>query len=107
MSHNSKLTEIDSALSAIRNLTTAQTKAERQIADCLSKLASEEGMLNSLLAEPKSPTNQQYLESAKEACQEGIKAWQLSIAAYQNDIDTYKSEICAIQKRIPEARLDH
>lgn len=105
MSRNLEFSELASTVSAIRNLTAA--KAEAQLADCLRNLASEEGMLDSLLAEPKTPANKQYLKAAKEACRAGIKAWTLSIAAYQNDIDMYKSEINAILKRNPEARLDN
>jgi hypothetical protein len=92
---------------AIRELTTAKAEAEAQIANCLGCRASEKAMLDSLHAEPETHENKQYLKAAKKACRIGIKAWNLSIAAFKNDIDTHNSEIDAILKRTPEARQDH
>ncbi len=94
-------------MSAIRDLTAAKAETEAQIADCLRNLASEKGTLDSLLAEPKTPTNKQYLKAANQACRAGIKAWKLSIAVYQKDVDRYKAEINGILKRMPEARIDN
>lgn len=96
-----------SAMSAIRDLAAAKTEAEARIAECHGHLASEERMLDSLLTEPETTTNKQYLKAAKKAYRAGIKAWKLSVEAYQNDIDTYNAEINDILKRIPEARMVH
>lgn len=103
---NHESPELAAAASEIKHLTMEITAAEAQLAGCIKSLASEEGMLESILAKPETPENKEYLKAAKVACTAGIKAWSLSIAAYQNDIDTYKSEIDAILKRNPEARLD-
>jgi chromosome segregation ATPase len=107
MSHHHESHELASAISVIRELTAAKAEAEAQIANCLRSLASEKAMLDSLLAEPETLANKEYLKVAKKACRLGVKAWNSSIAAYKNDIDTHKAEIDAILKRIPEARLDH
>ena len=107
MSHNRKSPELASAISAIRDLTAAKAEAEAQIANCLMSLATEKAMLDSLLDDPKTLANKQYLKAAKKACRVGIEAWNLSIAAFQNDVQTYKAEIDAILKRTPEARRDH
>ena len=96
----------------------AKVKAKAQIAHCRRRLAfeerlsaSEEKMLRSLLAKPKTPANERYLKAAKKACRLGIKAcrlgikaWKLDIKAYRNDIATYESKIDAILKRIAEAK---
>lgn len=102
---NHESPELAGAVFEIQRLKKEITAAETQLAGCLKSLASEEEMLKSTLAKPETPKNKEYLKAAKVACTAGIKAWSLSIAAYQNDIDTYKSEINAILERIPEARL--
>ncbi len=107
MPPNHESTEIAGAVSEIKHLTKEITAAESQIADCRKNLASEEGMLASVLATAETSENKEYLEAAKKACTAGIHAWLLSIKAYQNDIDTYKSEINVILKRNPEARMDN
>ena len=107
MSHDHESPVLASAISAIRDMTAAKAEAEAQIANCLRSLASEEAMLVSLLAEPETHVNKQYLKAAKKACRLGIKAWNLSIVAYQNDVDAHEVEINAILKRTPEARQDH
>lgn len=99
--------ELATAISEIRDLTAAKAKVETQIADCLRNLASEKAMLDSLLSQPVTLENRQYLKAAKSACRMGIKAWKLSIKAYQGDIDSYNSEVDDILKRTPEARRDH
>lgn len=107
MSHDHESPELASAMSAIRDMTVAKAEAEAQIASCIKSLISEKTMLASLLTEPETLANKQYLKAAKKACRLGIKAWKLSIAAYQNDVDTHNTEIDAIVKRTPEARRDH
>ncbi len=105
MTHHNESPE--TAMAAIRNLTAAKAEAEDQIANCLRSLASEKSILDSLLDEPESHANKEYLKAAKKACRLGIKAWNASIAAYQNDVDTHNVEIDAILKRTHEARLSH
>jgi len=107
MNTNLEFPDVDSAAAAIRNLTKAKGDAEAQIAECLEQMASEEAMLASLLAQPKTTTNSEYLKAGKKACRLGIKARKLSIVAYQNDIGIYNLQIGDITKRIPEARLDN
>jgi hypothetical protein len=99
--------ELARAVSEVQHLTSEITVAEAQLAGCVKSLTSEEGMLASLIATPETPNNKEYLDAAKIACTAGIKAWSLSIAAYLNDIDSYKSGINAILERIPEARMDN
>jgi hypothetical protein len=103
MSHDLEFSDLAQAMSAVRNLKTAKAEAEARLADCLKNLASEEGMLNSLLAEPKTPAD----EASRKAFRAGIKAWKASIAAYQHDINSCQAEIDAILTRNPEARVDH
>ena len=107
MPPNHESPELARAVSEIQHLTTEITAAETQLAGCIKSLASEEGMLASILATPETLKNKEYLNAAKIACTAGMKAWSTSIAAYQNDIDSYKSGINAIFERIPEARLDN
>jgi len=107
MPPNHESPELAGAVSEIRHLTKEIASAEAQLAGCVKSLASEEEMLASVLAKPETPTNKEYLEAARIACTAGIKAWSQSVAAYQNDIDTYKSKINAILKRNPEAKLDN
>lgn len=107
MAHHHESPELILAMTAIRDLIAAKAEAEAQIANCLRSLVSEKSMLDSLLNEPETQENKEYLKAAKKACRLGIKAWNASITAYQSDIDTHKVEIDAILKRTPEARLDH
>jgi len=107
MALNPESDEFALAVSSIRNLTVAKADAEAQIANCIINLTSEEGMLASLIAQPKTASNSEYLKAGKKACRLGIKAWKLSIAAYQNDIETFRLEIEDITKRFPNARMDN
>ena len=106
MSHNPESPELAAAASQVKRLTLEISAAEVQLADCLNNLASEQGMLESILSTTETPKNKEYLEAARIACKAGIKAWSLNIAACQHDIDNYKSEINAILERNPEARQD-
>jgi|SRR5665647_638793 len=107
MAHNPESSEFARAVSEIQNIKKEITTNQAQIANCQIQSAFEEGMLKTILAKAETPKNKEYLEVAKKACKATIKSWSLSIAAYQNDIDTYKTEINAILKRNPEARLDN
>jgi hypothetical protein len=53
-------------------------------------------MLDSLLPEPKTAKNKEYMRLAKKACRLGIVAWGTSITAWQNDIVRYKGVIESI-----------
>ena len=107
MSHTLEVSKVDSAAERIWNLTKARVEAEAQLADCLKHLAESEADLAFFLAEPKTIVNVELLKSHKRACRSSIAAWEASIVAIQSDIDTYKTEIDDIVKRIPEARRDH
>ena len=107
MPTNNESPELAAAVSEIQHLMTEVSAAEAQIADCQKQLSSEEGMLKSILTTAETPTNKEYLEAGKRACNAGIKASLLSITAYQNDINAYKTEISAIYKRNPEARMNN
>lgn len=63
--------ELATAISEIRNLAAAKAEVEGHIADCLRNLASERGMLDSLLSQPVTPENKQYLKAEKRACRLG------------------------------------
>jgi hypothetical protein len=76
----------------IQNLLVEKANAVLQIADCQQKLAAEEEMLNSLLAQPITTAN----EASMKAYRAGINAWKLSIAAFQGDIDRCQTEIDAL-----------
>ena len=107
MSHTLEISEIDSAADRIWNLTKARVEAEAQLTECLKNLAEAETDLASLLAVPKTTVNAEYLKAHKRACRSSIEAWEASIVAFQSDIDTYKTEIDDLDKRIPEAWIDH
>jgi hypothetical protein len=80
----------------IEKLHDEKANAVLQIADCQQKLAAEEEMLNSILSQPQTAENEQYLEASKKACRLGIKAWKLSIIAWQGDVDRCQSGLDAI-----------
>ena len=77
MSRKLEFREVDSAASAIRELTASKADAEAQVADCHAQLDSCKEKLASILAEPITATNKEYLKAAK-------KAWRASIKAYQS-----------------------
>jgi len=99
--------DLDSAVSTINNLSAAIAEAETLIADNQREMALAEESLASLLAEPTTPTNKQYLKAAKTAWRASIKAYKLSIIAFQGEIDSYTEEIDSVLKQTPEARLDN
>jgi len=83
----------------IQQLNAAIADAQAQIADCRRQWASEEEMLQSLLKERRTSANEDYLDKAKNACRLGIKAWEMSIRAFQNDINRYQSQIDLIRQQ--------
>jgi len=107
MTQNSKSSELAGAVSKVQHFIKKIAVAEAQLAECQKKLACEEGMLQASLATAETSKNMEYLEVSRNAFRAGIKVWSLSKAAYQNDIDTFNSEINAIYKRHPRARLDN
>ncbi len=58
-------------------------------------------MLDSLLHEPETATNENYSRLAKKACRSGIDAWDLDIAFLKADIDMYAAKINAILTHLP------
>jgi len=104
MSLNQNVSEIEAAVSAIRNLESSKAFAEEQIADNQKNIASAEEKLELILVEQDTTTNSEYLKASTDAWRASIKAYKASITAYQADIKTYISEIEAILKVTPKAR---
>lgn len=105
MTSDNKVSALASAVSAIQILSAEKVGIEAQLSACINELVSQESMLNSLLAEPKTIANEQYLEASIQACKTGIMAWNLSIEAYQQDMENCTSEMNAISKNYPEAGM--
>lgn len=106
MTTDPKIDHIESSAARIRELTAEKTNAENQISDCRDRLAGEQSKFGSLLKQQQTTDNADYLESAKNACRLGVKAWKLSIAVYEGDIRGYDAEIESILEHVPGARID-
>ena len=71
--------------------------AELQLAECHEKLELERQFLAAMIEREASTAkaDERYLQAAKQACESGIKAWELSIKTLQQDIVGYQAEINA------------
>ena len=83
----------------IQKLLDRKAKTVLQIADCHKQLAFDEDMLNSLLSQPQTAENDQYLETMKKVYRCLVGQCKQLIVALQEHVNAAQAEIDAILAR--------